>query len=138
MALALCIISHPALLSRIILVSTFLPLLTLLLLLTAVIPSPQLTLTVLHPLLRLCTASTGAFGIVMSIALLLSPKEESWGNPWERLWMENGLPEGQPWGSSREQGLSAAFAVFFFCGMAFDWALHRRIGECPDEVSSFP
>ncbi|PPQ88396.1 hypothetical protein CVT25_011275 [Psilocybe cyanescens] len=132
-ALALCIITHPTLLSRVILVGIFLPLFTSLVLFTAIVPIPRLTTNFLHPLLRLCTASTGSFGIVLSIALLLNPKEESWANAWERLYMANGAPDGAMWSSSKEQGLSAVYAVFLFSGMAVDWALRRKIGECPDE-----
>ncbi|KDR82403.1 hypothetical protein GALMADRAFT_58295 [Galerina marginata CBS 339.88] len=132
-ALALCIITHPSLPSRVILVSICLPLLTLLVLLTSTIPIPRLTTTVFHPILRLCTASTGAFGVVVSVALLMNPKQEGWANAWERLWMKNGPPEGLPWGSGAEQGLSAAYAVFLAGGIAVDWALRRWIGESPDE-----
>ncbi|KAF8904081.1 hypothetical protein CPB84DRAFT_1773356 [Gymnopilus junonius] len=132
-ALALCIITHPTLKSRIILVSIFLPLFTILVLLASTIPVARLTENFLHPLLRFCTASTGAFGVVMSIALLMNPKEEGWANAWERLWMSNGPPEGSPWGTGQEQGLSAAYAVFVAVGIAADWAFHRWIGECPDE-----
>ncbi|PPQ97818.1 hypothetical protein CVT26_012919 [Gymnopilus dilepis] len=132
-ALALCIITHPSLKSRVIVVSIFLPLFTLLVLVAAVIPVARLKVNFLHPFLRLCTASTGAFGIVMSIALLMNPKEEGWANAWERLWLADGPPSGNPWGTSQEQGLSAAWAVFVAAGMATDWALHRWVGECPDE-----
>ncbi|KAH9480215.1 hypothetical protein JR316_0006813 [Psilocybe cubensis] len=132
-ALALSIIIHPSLLSRVILVGIFLPLFTLLVLFTAIVPIPRLTAKFLHPVLRFCTASTGSFGIVLSIALLLKPQAESWANAWERFYMENASMDGYMWGSSQEQGLSAAYAVFLFSGIAVDWALRRRIGECPDE-----
>jgi len=127
MALALCIITHPALQSRIILSAIFLPLFTVLVLIAGIIP--RITYTVMHPILRICTASTGSFGVIGAISLLLKPQEHGWANAWERLWISDG-----EWGSSKERGLSAAWAVFFVAGMATDWALHRWIGECPDEV----
>ena len=65
----------------------------------------------------------------MAVSLLLKPQELGWANVWERLWISDG-----DWGSGKERGLSAAWAVFFFAGMATDWALNRWIGECPDEV----
>jgi hypothetical protein len=136
-ALALCIITHPSLTSRITLVAIFLPLFTILLLLVSILPISRLTNTLLRPFLRICTASTGAFGLVLSIALLMEPKEEGWANAWERLWMKDGPEDidGQVvWGLSKEQGLSASYAVFLFSGIIADWALRRWIGECPDEV----
>lgn len=126
-ALALCIITHPALRSRIILTAIFLPLFTLLVLIAGIIP--RITHTLMHPILRICTASTGSFGVIGAISLLLKPQEHGWANAWERLWISDG-----EWGSSQERGLSAAWAVFFVAGMAIDWALNRWIGECPDEV----
>ncbi|KAF8968937.1 hypothetical protein BDZ97DRAFT_1902721 [Flammula alnicola] len=135
-SLALCVIIHPSLPSRIILVGVFLALFTILVLLVSLLPNSRLTQSILHSLLRLCTSSTGAFGLVMAIALLLNPKEEGWANVWERLWLMDGPenPDGQVgWGSAQERGLSAAYAVFLFAGMAVDWALGRWIGECPDE-----
>ncbi|KIM42953.1 hypothetical protein M413DRAFT_443775 [Hebeloma cylindrosporum] len=125
-ALALCIITHPALQSRIILTAIFLPLFTLLVLMAGVIP--RITYTLLHPMLRICTASTGSFGVIVAISLLVKPQERGWANAWERLWISDG-----EWGSSKERGLSAAWAVFFIAGMVTDWALRRWIGECPDE-----
>ncbi|KAF9485368.1 hypothetical protein BDN70DRAFT_871406 [Pholiota conissans] len=135
-ALALCIITHPSLPSRIVLVGIFLPLFTLLLLLASILPISRLTNALLHPLMRLCTASTGAFGLIMAIALLMQPKEEGWANAWERLWMNDGPVNADgrvEWGSTKEQGLSAGYAVFLFSGVVSDWALRRWIGECPDE-----
>jgi hypothetical protein len=105
----------------------FLSLFSLLVLITGLIP--RITYTFLHPVLRICTASTGAFGVIVAVSLLIKPQEQGWANAWERLWMSDG-----EWGSGKEQGLSAAWAIFFVAGMAADWALKRWIGECPDEV----
>ncbi|KAF8158509.1 hypothetical protein B0H34DRAFT_709150 [Crassisporium funariophilum] len=126
-SLALCVIIHPSLPSRIIFIATFTPLLTILTALALLIP--RLSTHLLHPLLRFCTASTGAFGLVLAVSLLLNPKAESWANVWERLW----LKDGQGWGTGKEQALSAAFGVFLAVGLASDWALKRWIGDCPDE-----
>jgi len=127
-ALSLCIITHPTLQSRIILTAISLSLFGLLVLIAGLIP--RITYTFLHPILRICTASTGAFGVIVAVSLLTKPQEQGWANAWERLWMSDG-----DWGSGKEQGLSAAWAIFFVSGMATDWALKRWIGECPDEVS---
>ncbi len=137
-ALAFSIAAHPSLRSRIILTAIFLPSFTISLLLFSVLPASRMTTFMMHALLRFCTASTGAFGIIASIALLMRPQEEGWANAWERLWMATSPvgPNGQIWwGSSQEQGLSAGYAVFLFAGVAVDWALRKWIGECPDEVS---
>jgi hypothetical protein len=74
----------------------------------------------------------GAFGLVLSIALLSKPPVSGWANVWERLWVKNGDPND--WGTSKEKGLSAAWAVFWVVGIVVDWALRRWVGECPDEV----
>ncbi|KAF4617456.1 hypothetical protein D9613_005711 [Agrocybe pediades] len=132
-ALALCMITHPSLPSRIVLVGVFLPLFTVLLLITVTLPIPRLTNTVLHPLMRFCTASTGAFGIATSVALLMNPQEEGWANVWERLYLRNSAIPSAPWGTGKEQGLSTGYALFVVAGAAADWALRRWIGECPDE-----
>jgi len=126
-SLALCVIVHPSLHSRVVLISVFLPLFSILVLILASIP--RLSNAFFHPFLRICTASTGAFGVILSIALLLHPQQSGWANVWERLWTK----DGEGWGTAREQGLSAAFFVFFAAGIAVDWALKRWIGECPDE-----
>jgi len=127
-SLALCVILHPSLPSRVIVASTFVVLFTILTLVLSIVP--RLFSSFFHPFMRVCTASTGAFGLIESIALLLNPAEPSWANVWERLWVK----DGYTWGTGREQGLSAAFWIFFAAGIAVDWALRRWIGECPDEV----
>lgn len=86
-----------------------------------------------HPILRFCTASTGSFGLVVSIALLLKPPAKSWANVFERLWVSDGVG----WGTSQEKGLTAAWAFFTFVGIVEDWALRRWFGEDPDEVCQF-
>lgn len=128
-ALSICVITHPSLSARIIVVAIFIPLFTVLCLVAFIIP--RISTPFLHPMLRLCSSSTGAFGVVLAIALLLSPKPSavSWANVWERLWVQ----DGSTWETAGEQGLSAAYAVFLAAGILGDWALHRWIGECPDE-----
>lgn len=96
------------------------PILTILTLL----PLPRIQ----HSAVRFATASTGSFGLVLSIALL--SHIPSWANVWERLWATDGLT----WGTSKEKGLSAGFCLFLCAGMASDWLLRRTFGECPDEV----
>ncbi|KAF8817174.1 hypothetical protein BYT27DRAFT_7219391 [Phlegmacium glaucopus] len=130
-ALPICVITHPSLPTRIILVAIFIPLFTILCLVAFIIP--HLSPRFLHPVLRVCTASAGAFGVVLAIALLLSskPGDASWANVWERLWVK----DGSTWGTGGERGLSAAYSVFLVAGIVGDWALNRWVGECPDEVS---
>ncbi|KAF8735053.1 hypothetical protein AX14_002814 [Amanita brunnescens Koide BX004] len=82
-----------------------------------------------RPLLRFCTASTGSFGLLVSIALLLKPPAKSWANVFERLWVSDGVG----WGTSQEKGLTAAWAFFTFFGIVGDWALRSWFGEDPDE-----
>ncbi|KAF5360661.1 hypothetical protein D9756_004634 [Leucocoprinus leucothites] len=126
-SLALCVIIHPSLTPRVVLIAISVPLLTFLVLLFYFVPKFHSWL--LHPTLRFCTSSNGAFGIILSISLLLNPKVEAWANVWERLWLQ----DGDSWGTGKEKGLSAAFCIFLVVGAATDWALRRWIGECPDE-----
>ena len=127
-SLSLCVILHPSLTPRVIFTTVITILLTVLVVISTFIP--RLSTLLLHPLLRLCTASTGAFGLVLSSALLAKPQVDPWANIWERLWVQ----DGDGWGSGKEQGLSAAWGVFLSVGIIADWALHRWLGECPDEV----
>jgi hypothetical protein len=85
-----------------------------------------------HSFLRFSTASTGSFGIVLSIALLLDPPATSWANAWERLWVS----DGQSWGTSQEKGLVAAWVFFTGLGVIDDWALRKWLGDNPDEVKN--
>ncbi|KAF7767931.1 hypothetical protein Agabi119p4_7174 [Agaricus bisporus var. burnettii] len=127
LSLAISVVIHPTLLSRVILTAIAAPLLTLLSLFFYFVPKFHSWL--LHPTLRFCTSSNGAFGIVLSIALLSNPKIEAWANVWERFWLPNGID----WGTGKEKGLSAAFCILLALGVVVDWALRRWLGECPDE-----
>ncbi|KAF9523919.1 hypothetical protein CPB83DRAFT_820899 [Crepidotus variabilis] len=129
LSLSLCLIIHPSLTSRTILTTVFIILFTLTSLLLTFIP--RMNAAFFHAFFRICTSSTGAFGLTLSIALLLNPHEASWSNIWERLFVSDGDPS--IWASARERGLSAAWGIFFISGIAADWALHRWAGECPDE-----
>ncbi|KAF8639381.1 hypothetical protein AX17_001537 [Amanita inopinata Kibby_2008] len=139
-ALALAVILHPPLSARLVLLAIITPLLALP---TTIIGSlsPHLSLTnqrpsfatksarFLHPLLRFCSASVGAFGAVMSLSLMLRPPATSWANIWERLWIH----DGEGWGTSQEKGLSAAWCFFTCLGILCDWALRKWLGEDPDQ-----
>jgi hypothetical protein len=92
--------------------------------LLAVLPLPNIQ----HGAFRLSASATGAFGLVISIALL--SHVDSWATVWERLWKQN----GESWGSGKEKGLSAAWCLFLSFGICVDWLLKRRFGENPDEV----
>jgi hypothetical protein len=129
-SLALCVIIHPPLLPRVILTAIVAPLLSFLSLFFYFVPKFHSWL--LHPSLRLCTSSNGAFGIVLSIALLSNPQIEAWANVWERFWLPNGID----WGTGKEKALSATFCILLALGGVSDWALRRWLGECPDEVKN--
>jgi hypothetical protein len=122
-ALSLSVIMHPALLSRVILTSVLVPVLAVLTLLPLA--------HVQHGAMRLATSATGAFGIVLAIALMA--EVPAWADVWERLWLSDGLA----WGTQKERGLSATWAFFWALGGACDWFLRRRFGENPDEVRFF-
>ncbi|KAJ7198794.1 hypothetical protein GGX14DRAFT_665132 [Mycena pura] len=91
----------------------------------AVLPIPR----VQHSAMRFATASTGAFGLVLSIALLA--KIPSWETVWGRLWEAQDLTG--TWGTAKEKGLSAGFCLFLATGITCDWLPRRKFGECPDE-----
>ena len=130
MSLAICIIIHPSLSSRIILASIFTPLLTLTLLLPSVFPFQPFT-DILHATSRVASSCTGAFSAVQAIALLThKAKYYSWANAWDRLWVSNDAS----WQTEAERGFDALFCVFWISGMLVDWALRKWIGEDPDEV----
>ena len=142
-SLALSIMLHPSLTGRRILLAVLTILVSIPTVFICVI-SPRIPVTqnsscltflqyFVHPLLRFCTASTGSFGLVVSIGLLLNPPAKSWANVFERLWVSDGMG----WGSSQEKGLTAAWAFFAFIGIVNDWALRRWFGEDPDEVRQF-
>ncbi|KAK7050406.1 hypothetical protein R3P38DRAFT_2864492 [Favolaschia claudopus] len=119
--LAVSVFVHPPVLARVIVTAIFGATSTLLVLL----PIP----TVQHWAVRFSSASTGAFGLVLSIALLAHIPE--WANVWERLWQS--VSPVDIWGTGREKGLSAGFCLFLVAGIACDWFLRRKFGECPDE-----
>ncbi|KAJ2926605.1 hypothetical protein H1R20_g10488, partial [Candolleomyces eurysporus] len=128
-ALGFALILHPSLLPRQILLAVFALLLLVLILVSSLIP--HLSIILLRPVLRTASSALGAFGLVLCIALLSKPPVSGWANVWERLWVKNGDP--QDWGTGKEKGLSAAWAVFWVVGIVVDWALRRWVGECPDE-----
>ncbi|KAL1754072.1 hypothetical protein FB107DRAFT_216445 [Schizophyllum commune] len=118
-ALGISVIIHPNLLTRVVLTAILVPLLTILTLL----PFERSQ----RPATRFATASTGAFGTVTSIAILAGIP--AWANVWQRLAQHDNID----WGTSKEQGLSAAFGILLCLGMASDFFLKRKFGECPDE-----
>ena len=122
LAVALGVIVHPSLLSRIVLVALFAPLGTILCLL----PFARYS----RPAFSVAAASLGAFGMVVTIALF--SHDSSWSNVWNRLWIQN----GSGWGTSAEKGLSVAFCFLLCAGILCNWYLHTKIGENPDEVST--
>ncbi|TFK48645.1 hypothetical protein OE88DRAFT_1810084 [Heliocybe sulcata] len=119
LALSFSVIVHPSLLTRIVLPCIFIPLITVPILL----PFPR----VQHSSLRIACSSTGAFGLVVSIALLTGVAP--WANVWERLWVS----DGAGWGVGKEKGLSAGYCLFLTTGVAMDWLLKRQFGENPDQ-----
>lgn len=120
-ALAISVIVHPSLLTRVVLTAVFTPIGTLFCLL----PFPHCA----RIALRVAASSLGAFGITEAVALFI--RNPAWGNVWERYWMHDGIA----WGTSSEKGLSAGFCFFFVTGLVCDWFLHAKVGENPDEVS---
>lgn len=119
-SLALCIIMHPALLTRVILIAIFTPLA----LLFALLPLPRTQ----RIALRTLASASGAFGTILATALLT--QIPAWANVWERLWTANSLQ----WGTAQERGLDAAFCTLWAAGAACDWVLKKQFGEDPDQV----
>ncbi|KAI0629899.1 hypothetical protein C8Q77DRAFT_1280569 [Trametes polyzona] len=119
LALALAVIVHPSLLTRHVLVAIFTPIGLIMCLLP--IARTQ------HVCVRVGMASVGAFGLILSIALLAHLP--AWADVWERLWIQ----DGSTWGTPKEKGLSAAFCLFLLVGSATDWFLKVKLGENPDE-----
>ncbi|EIN12345.1 hypothetical protein PUNSTDRAFT_81513 [Punctularia strigosozonata HHB-11173 SS5] len=119
-ALSVCVIIHPTLLTRIVFTSVVLPILTVFCLLP--IPKTQ------RCVIRVAYASVGAFGTVLSVALLANVP--AWANVWERLWVKNDVE----WGTIHEKGLSAAWCFLVVLGFACDCVLHRKFGENPDQT----
>ncbi|KAI8986247.1 hypothetical protein BD414DRAFT_488111 [Trametes punicea] len=119
LALAISIIVHPSLLTRIVLTAVFTPIGLVMCLLP--IARTQ------HAFVRVGMSSAGSFGTILSIAILAHLS--SWSNAWARLWIR----DGSDWGTAQEKGLSAAFCLFLLLGVASDWFLTSRLGENPDE-----
>ncbi|KAJ3771645.1 hypothetical protein FB446DRAFT_95316 [Lentinula raphanica] len=123
--LALSIIIHPPLEARIVLVIVGMCVLLLGTLLSSFLaPLSKFK----HGLCRFGTASTGSFGVTMSIALL-SSSTPSWSSPYTHLY----LSSSASWSSSAEKAFSAMFCLLFILGCVGDWALNRKWGESPEE-----
>lgn len=125
LGLTVSLIIHPPLLPRQVLTVLLAVLFFFLILLFSI---PRLSY-LLRPTLRVATASSGSFSLVLSVALLAHVP--AWADIWERLWLQN----NEHWGSSKEKGLSAAYCILLCAGIATDYAMNRWLGECPDEVS---
>jgi Domain of unknown function (DUF4203) len=123
-ALILAVVLHPTLLTRIIFAAILTPLFTI----ATLLPVERTQ----HWGVRIAAASAGAFGTVVSIALLAHMS--SWANVWERLWLQ--VSPLNDWGTNPERGLSAAACLLLVGGIASDWALRRTFGENPDQVCS--
>jgi len=119
LAISISVITHPSLLTRVILVATFFPILTV------------FTLLPLHrfqcAVVRTAMSATGSFGLVLSIAIAAGIP--AWSNVWERLWVSDSLE----WGTTKEKGLSVGFCLFLIAGIVCDWFLKRHFGENPDQ-----
>ncbi|KAI0072025.1 hypothetical protein K474DRAFT_1711953 [Panus rudis PR-1116 ss-1] len=117
-ALSLSVIVHPAQIVRIVLSAVL-----------AVVAGSLCLLpsNIAHPAIRFTCAATGAFGVILSIAVLIHLS--SWADIWSRYWVS----DAADWGSMKEKGLSAAYCLLLILGIASDWAIHRRWGENPDE-----
>lgn len=120
LAVAISVIVHPTLLTRIVLTAVFTPIGLVMCLLP--ISRTQ------HAFVRVGMASAGSFGTILSIAILA--RLSSWSDVWGRLWIQ----DGSGWGTPKEKGLSAAFCLFLLVGVISDWFLKIKLGENPDEV----
>ncbi|KAG6841990.1 hypothetical protein C0991_004481 [Blastosporella zonata] len=123
LALSISVVIHPPLLPRQILTGLF----ASLSLLAALLFSLPALSRFLRPTLRILTASSGAFSLVLSIALLTHIP--AWADIWERLW----LGDSESWGTSKEKGLSTAYFILLGAGILTDHVLNKWLGECPDE-----
>ncbi|THU81912.1 hypothetical protein K435DRAFT_465589 [Dendrothele bispora CBS 962.96] len=118
-SLAISVIVHHSLLTRIVLTSIIASILTLL----VCLPLERFQLLSL----RLAARSTGSFGLVISIALLAHIP--AWANVRSRYWLKSSVEsEG-----SKEHGLDASFCLYLLVRTASDYLLRRLFGECPDE-----
>ncbi|KIJ54753.1 hypothetical protein M422DRAFT_24657 [Sphaerobolus stellatus SS14] len=120
-ALAISVILHPALETRLVFVAILTPIAAIATLLPLVRTQ--------HCALRAASAATGSFGMILSISLL--SHDSSWQNVWERLWLPHSI-RGD-WGTGIERGFSAVVSVTFALGIFTDWAARRFIGENPDQ-----
>ncbi|KAI5121055.1 hypothetical protein M0805_008572 [Coniferiporia weirii] len=127
LSLALCVISHPSLASRVVLSSVITSLMVISVLVPSLIPPFQ---NFFHTITRVATSCAGAFFMTMSIALLTrSSAFYSWANAWDRLWVS----DESGWGMSGEKGFDALFCALWVCGAVGDWSLYQLIGVDPDE-----
>lgn len=125
LALILAVILHPTLVTRLI----FLAIISPIMLVVALLPFPRTH----HSAVRAAASLAGAFGTIITIALLA--QIPAWADVWERLWMQVSFTN--EWGTSTERILSAAMCFILVAGITSDWALRRRFGENPDQVSIF-
>ena len=109
-ALSISVITHPCLITRIVLLIVFTTVGTVLCLL----PFPRIQ----HIAIRFTCASAGSFGTTLGIAIL--KRDAAWGNVWERVWVHNGTN----WGTSQEKALSAGYCLLLCAGLACDTFLH--------------
>lgn len=121
LALSVAVIIHPSQLARVILAAILVPALFVL----CILPLERTR----RASLRLALSSTGAFGLVLSIALF--SHIAAWADVWDRLWVS----DGEEWGTGKEKALSAAWSLLLACGMGSDWLLKRQFGSNPDQVS---
>lgn len=120
LSVAISVIVHPSLLVRIILTAVFVVFGTVFCLL----PLPRFQ----HAAVRIAASAAGAFGVVVSIALLAGVS--SWGSVWQHLC----ISDGGGWSTPQEKGLSAGFSLLLLLGTTCDWLLKKKLGENPDEV----
>ncbi|KAI9446538.1 hypothetical protein H4582DRAFT_1843952 [Lactarius indigo] len=119
LALALSITIHPNLLTR----RIFLALLAAICCVFVLLPFSRTQ----RNFIRLSASATGAFGLILSIALLAHAQQ--WSNVWERLW----VTDGNGWGDGVERALSAGYWLILVAGCLVDWVLRRYFGGNPDE-----
>jgi len=119
LALALSVSIHPNLLTRRIFLALLVPIFCIL----TVAPFAR---TQRHSI-RLAASASGAFGLILSIALLADV--QPWSNVWERLW----ISDGNGWGTGSERALSAGYWLILIAGCSTDWALKRFCGGNPDQ-----
>ncbi|KAJ3785560.1 hypothetical protein GGU10DRAFT_354506 [Lentinula aff. detonsa] len=124
-SLAVCIIIHPGLSTRIVFVIVGMSVLAIGILLTTFVPPLS---KFKHASCRFATSSTGAFGVTMCISILTS-SSASWSSPFSHLYVQS----SDSWSNSSEKGFSALFSVLLILGTSSDWVLWRKWGECPDE-----